>query len=171
MGMGLDIEAVLEGIKNGHSFATNAPILDLLVNDKFIPGDSCSVSDGKVDIRVRVQSAPWVSLNEVRIIINGERKLIFPVKPERQESLKFDENIVLRLDRDSTIIAEVLGKKSLYPVLQAKARDGLLENAVVPYALTNPVFVDVDGNARFDPPRTEKIELVEISGEKQIIER
>jgi hypothetical protein len=170
-GMGLDIEAVLEGIKKGHSFATNAPILDLLVNDDFIPGDSCSVSDGKVGVRVRVQSAPWVSVNEVRIIINGERKHIFPVKPERQDVLKFDENILLSLDSDSSIIAEVLGKQSLYPVLQAKARDGLLENALIPYALTNPVFVDVDGNGRFDPPRTEKINLVEISGEKKIIER
>jgi len=170
-GMGLDIEAVLEGIKNGHSFATNAPILDLLVNDKFTPGDSCSVSDGKVGVRVRVQSAPWVSVNEVRIIINGERKHIFPVKPERQDVLKFDENILLSLDRDSSIVGEVLGEKSLYPVLQTKSRDGLLENAILPYALTNPVFVDVDGNGRFDPPRTEKIDLIEITEEKKIIER
>jgi hypothetical protein len=129
------------------------------------------VPDGKVGIHVRVQSAPWVSVDEVRIIINGERKLIFPVRQESQEALKFDENIVLSLDRDSSIIAEALGKKSLYPVLQAKARDGLLENAILPYALTNPVFVDVDGNGRFDPPLTEKIELIEITGEKKIIER
>jgi hypothetical protein len=170
-GRDLNIAAILEGMKKGHSFATNSPLLDLLVNDNFIPGDSFSVTDGKVNIRVRVQSAPWVSVDEVRIIINGERKLIFPVRQEIQEVLKFDENIVLSLDRDSSIIAEALGKKSLYPVLQAKARDGLLENAVLPYALTNPVFVDVDGNGRFNPPLTEKMELIEITGEKKIIER
>jgi hypothetical protein len=170
-GKALDAMAVIEAIKKGHSFATNSPILELLAKEQFIPGELCSAADGNVDIHVRVQSAPWVSVDEVRIIINGERKLSFPVKSENRVPVRFDEDIVLTLDRDSTIIAEVLGNKSLYPVLQARSRDGLLENAVLPYALTNPVFVDVDGNGRFDPPNARKIELVEITGEKKIIER
>ncbi len=170
-GEALDAMAVIEAIKKGHSFATNSPILELLVEENFIPGELCSAAGGKIDIRVRVQSPPWVSVDEVRIIINGERKLVFPVRTESQIPMRFDEDIVLTLDRDSTIIAEVLGNKSLYPVLQARSRDGLLENAALPYALTNPVFVDVDGNGRFDPPNAQKIELVEITGEKKIIER
>lgn len=170
-GRSLDTKAVIEAIKKGHSFATNSPILELSVENKFIPGDICPAADGKVNIRVRVQCAPWVSVDEVRIIINGDRKLKFPVNTESVASEKFNKDIQLTLDRDSTIIAEVLGKKSLYPVLQASSRDGLPENAVLPYALTNPVFVDVDGNGVFDAPNPRKIELIEITGEKKIIER
>jgi hypothetical protein len=44
------------------------------------------------------------------------------------------------------------GRGSLYPVVQVRSRSGQLVDAVTPYALTNPVFVDVDGNGRFDPP-------------------
>lgn len=36
----------------------------------------------------------------------------------------------------------------------------LITDATIPYALTNPVFVDVDGNGKFDPPLLKKIESV-----------
>jgi hypothetical protein len=170
-GKDLDTEAVIQAIKKGHSFATNSPIVELLVNDHCIPGDSCPATDGKVKVHVKVRSAPWVSVDEVKILINGERKLVFPVKTENTHIVKFDEDIVLTLDRDATIIAEVVGKKSLYPVLQRASREGLLEDAAIPYALTNPVFVDVDGNGVYDPPLPHKIERVESKGKPNIIER
>jgi len=142
-----------------------------LVNEKFIPGDSCSVSDGKVHVHIKVQSSPWVSLDEVKILINGERELIFPIKSSSSDIVKYDKDIVLTLKRDATIIAEILGKNSLYPVVQRTSKDGLLENAVFPYALTNPVFVDVDGNGVFDPPLEHQIKHVEPAKEKKIIYR
>ena len=162
---------MIDAIKKGHSFASNSPIVELSVNENFIPGDSCSATGGKVNVHLKVQSASWVSVDEVKILINGERKLIFPVKAEDPSAVKFDKDIVLTLDRDVTIIAEVIGKKSLYPVVQRISEEGLLEDAVLPYALTNPVFVDVDGNGVFDPPLAHKIELVKPTGEKKIIER
>ena len=170
-GKDLDTRAVIDAIKKGHSFASNSPIVELSVNENFIPGDSCSATGGKVNVHLKVQSASWISVDEVKILINGERKLIFPVKAEDTSAVKFDKDIVLTLDRDVTIIAEVMGKKSLYPVVQAISEEGLLEDAVLPYALTNPVFVDVDGNGVFDPPLAHKIELVKPTGEKKIIER
>jgi hypothetical protein len=170
-GKGLDTRAVIEAIKKGHSFATNSPFVELSVNENFIPGDSFSASDGNMRVQIKVQSAPWVLLDEVKILINGERELIFPIKSSKSDIIKFDKDIVLTLERDATIIAEVLGRSSLYPVVQGTSRDGLLEDAVTPYALTNPVFVDVDGNGVFDPPFEHRIEQAEPSEEKKIIER
>jgi hypothetical protein len=170
-GRDLDTKAVIEAIKKGHSFASNSPIVELLVNNNFIPGDFCSTNGGKVNIHVKVQSAPWVSLDEVKILINGEREIVFPVKAKKTDIVKFEKDIVLTLDRDVTIIAEVLGKRSLYPVVQRISRDGLPEEAVLPYALTNPVFVDVDGNGSYDPPQTHRIERVKPKEDYKIIER
>jgi hypothetical protein len=170
-GRELDTKVIIEAIKKGHSFASNSPIVELLVNENFIPGDSCSVGDGKVKVHVKVQSAPWVSVDEVKILINGERKLVFPIKTEDTNTVKFDKDIVLTLEKDATIIAEIVGKKSLYPVVQRISKDGLLENAVTPYALTNPVFVDVDGNGAFDPPLPHKIDHVEKTEKAKIVER
>jgi hypothetical protein len=170
-GKDLNTTAVIEAIKKGHSFASNSPIVELSVNENFIPGDSCSINDGKVNVHVKVQSAPWVSVNEVKILINGERELVFPVKANNTDIIKFEKDIGLTLDNDATIIAEVAGKKSLYPVVQATSRDGFLKDAALPYALTNPVFLDVDGNGVFDPPLAHLIEQAEPAKEKKIIKR
>jgi hypothetical protein len=62
---------------------------------------------------------------------------------------------------------EVYSKRSLYPVHQRYSKTGLLEDAILPYAITNPVFIDVDGNGKFDPPQPGKIKLLsDIPGKK-----
>lgn len=151
-GKGLNTRALLDALKKGRAFVSNGPVVELRVNSAYGPGDSCTARDGKTDIRIRVEGAPWVSVHEVRLILNGERKLVFPVGPSGEELQKFDQSLSLDLDEDTSIAVEVMGQKSLFPVHQGRARGGLPENAVLPYALTNPVFVDVDGNGRFDPP-------------------
>lgn len=94
------------------------------------------------------------------MIINGERKIALPIKPQKESVVKFQDSIHLDLEKDAYIVVEILGKKSLYPVVQVKSEEGLPEDAILPYALTNPIFVDVDGNNRFDPPAQEKIRFV-----------
>ncbi len=156
----VDVPSLIQTMKKGHSFASNGPVVDFKINTTHVPGDSFTAKNGKVDIWLKVESAPWVSVDEVRLIVNGKRKIIFPVEASKDSVLKFFEQISLPLEKDSYIAAEVLGKKSLFPVHQARARHGLRENATLPYALTNPIFIDVDGNGRFDPPLPEDIQLI-----------
>jgi len=158
-GDNLNWNAIARSIKKGCSFSSNGPIVEFKVNGRYSSGDLITERNGKVDVWIKVQSAPWIAVDEVRIIVNGERKIIFPVKTEKEVIQKFADQIGLKLDRDSYIAVEVLGKESLFPVLQGTSRNGLLENAILPYALTNPVFIDVDGNGRYDSPLPRKIEL------------
>jgi hypothetical protein len=143
-GNDLDWPALAEAIKKGHSFTSNGPIVDFCINDRYKPGDRLTAANGQVDIRVKVECAPWIEVDEVRIIINGERKIVFPVDANDEAITKFDQQIGLNLEGDSFIVVEVFGEKSLYPVLQEANRG--YENAAFPYALTNPIFVDVDGS-------------------------
>ncbi len=167
-GDNLNWESLALAIRKGHSFSSNGPIVEFKVNGKYSSGNSFTARDGKVDVWIKVQSAPWIAVDEVRIIVNGERKIIFPVKTKKEFIPKFMEQIGLKLDRDSYIAIEILGKESLFPVLQRASDSGLLENAILPYALTNPVFIDVDGNGRFDPPLPRKIEFTsEIAKSKE----
>jgi hypothetical protein len=158
-GENLNLAALMKSIKKGRSFASNGPLVEFKMDGKYIPGDAFTSKDGKADIQITVQGAPWISVDEIRVIVNGERKIIFPVKTRENLIIKFTEEISLNLVKDSYIAVEVLGKKSLYPVVQRPSWSGKLEDAVLPYALTNPVFIDVDGNKRFDPPLPEKIKL------------
>ncbi len=170
----LDWNSLAHSIRKGRTFATNGPMIEFTVNTTYISGDTFTDKDGKVDVAIKVQSAPWIAVDEVRLIINGERRIIFPVNTPKEAILKFDMPSfgLTLLDGDSYIAVEVLGKESLYPVLQRSSWSGLSENATLPYALTNPVFIDVDGNGKFDPPLPEKIKLVpETELSKEIISR
>lgn len=167
----LNERTLFQTLKKGRSFTSNGPILEFKVNGNHISGDFFTAPRGNVNIWMEVRSAPWISVDEVRLIINGERKIVFPIQTHEDSIVKFSDDISLNLKKDSYIALEALGKKSLYPVLQARSRTGLLENATLPYALTNPVFVDVDGNGKFDPPLAEKIQLMDLSESKNIIQR
>ncbi|MCJ7579452.1 MAG: CehA/McbA family metallohydrolase, partial [Candidatus Aminicenantes bacterium] len=167
----LDVNSLLESLKNGHSFLSNGPIVDYTINKTHIPGDSFSSKDGKAAVWIQVQCTPWISISEVRLIINGERKLILPVTANAESIIQFSEEIGLTLSEDSYICVEVLGNQSLFPVLQARSSSGLLENATLPYALTNPIFIDVDGNGLFDAPNQGEIQLKELGKPKVMIQR
>lgn len=168
----LNWNALAGSIKKGHSFTSNGPIVEFKVNRKYVPGDSFTASKGKVEIGIKVQSAPWIAVDEVRLIKNGEREIIFPVKTKKEVIQKFTYRFDLRLENDSYIVVEVLGKDSLYPVLQRYSWNGLIQNAILPYALTNPIFIDVDGNGKFDPPLPERIKLLpNIPEPKELIQR
>jgi hypothetical protein len=155
----LDRGALIQALKKGRSFATNGPIVEFKVNGRYTSGDLVQANGGTVDIRLEVRSAPWVAVDEVRVFLNGERKMIFPVPASETAATRFEKDITLSLKEDAYICVEVLGKKTLFPVLQRPSRSGLLKDGTLPYALTNPVFVDVDGNAKFDPPFIEKIRV------------
>jgi hypothetical protein len=53
----------------------------------------------------------------------------------------------MKLARDAWVVVRVDGDKPLAPVV-----GDLKRFDVRPLALTNPVFLDVDGNGQYDPP-------------------
>ncbi len=168
----LDWPSLLQPLKKGRSFATNGPVIEFRVNGPSRPGDLLEAKAGKVDIHLEVRSAPWVDVAEVRLIFNGQRRIIFPVRAKETDILKLEQDISLTLKEDTFICIEAAGTKTLFPVLQETSTSGLLEDAAVPYALTNPVFIDVNGNGKFDPPLPEKIRLTdEPCGSHQKISR
>jgi hypothetical protein len=159
-----DREAFIAALKKGRSFVTNGPLVAFGVNGHQAPGDLVEAKAGKVDIFLRVWGAPWVDLDEVRLILNGQRRIVFPVQPVDSAIDKFEQEIRVSLTGDTSICIEAIGGKTLYPVLQQRSRTGSREAGTLPYALTNPIFVDVDGNGRFDAPLPERVRPVAESG-------
>jgi len=159
-----DREAFIAALKKGRSFVTNGPLVAFGVNGHQAPGDLVEAKAGKVDIFLRVWGAPWVDLDEVRLILNGQRRIVFPVQPVNSAIDKFEQEIRVSLTGDTSICIEAIGGKTLYPVLQQPSRTGSREAGTLPYALTNPIFVDVDGNGRFDAPLPERVRPVAESG-------
>ncbi len=156
LGEPADPAQLMRRIREGRSFASNGPILDFAVSGRYRPGDTLTAVDGEVAVGIEVWSAPWIEASAVRLYVNGEPRDV-AMRPIAHASARhLRGELALRLDRDAYLVAEVRGSRSLAPVVQ-RVSSG--EAGVLPYALTNPIFVDVDGNGAFDPPLPREIEL------------
>ncbi len=162
----IDVQQVLKAIRQGKCFASTGPLVDFRVNGQYTFGDTVSLTPGPVTLKLKVWSAPWIEVDEVRILSNGERRLILPVKEKRGDIVKMEEEVVLQIKEDTAVVVEVIGKTSLYPVLQQPSDSGRLRDAALPYAITNPIFIDTNGDGQYNHPWPGNIEEV-----KQDLER
>ncbi len=156
-GAGLDVGALIEAVKAGRSFVSTGPVVAVRANGRATFGDLLTAKNGRVDLDITVTAAPWMDVSEVRVVVNGLRREPVAVRARPGAVVKFRDRIRLTLERDAWIAVEVVGRASLYPLVQRRSGDGQAENAALPYALTNPIYVDVDGNGRSEPVWRDKV--------------
>jgi len=164
----LDWKSLARALKEGRAFVSNGPWVDFRVNGRHAPGDTLTERSGQIRLTVDVKSAPWISVDEVRVVVNGERKVVLPVEPRGGRRLDFSGEVCMSLKQDSFLAVEVAGNRTLYPVVQQASSSGTADDAALPYALTGPVFVDLDGNGRFDPPLKEKVRIKRPEGDTSL---
>jgi len=164
---------IVRAMKSQDAMLTNGPLLFVQANGKGM-GETAAASGGKVTLTVEATAASWIDLTEVTIIVNG--KTVETLRKTREELARFD--IEIPVTRDSFIIVEARGDRSMWPIvtpleipsIQIGDAVGSLASAfgidfdtfknlkpnqvgtVKPYAFTNPIYVDTDGNGKFDAP-------------------
>jgi hypothetical protein len=111
------------------------------------PGDEVAATDGKASLIVRVQCPNWFDVDRVQVFVNGaaDPKLNFTREstPEAFSGsvVKFDREIPLSFSGDAHVIVATIGERSgLGHVM------GIEHAKTPPVAVTNPIYVDVDGN-------------------------
>ncbi len=133
------------GLRAGDASLTSGPFLRFTVNGQR-PG---SVARGdQVSVSVELQAPSFVPVDEVRIIANRRivRRLPVTVRPVlgvvRQSWV-----VPVSLSRDAWIVARTVARAPLH--------DGLVGAPLLPMAslaLVNPVYVDADGDGRYQAP-------------------
>lgn len=138
----------------GHIVMSTGPFLSVTgvsrSSDRIaIPGDDLSARDGKMILDVQVQCPNWLDVNRVQVFVNGrpaeQHNYTRKNAPERfgksNEVTKFSAQIELALDGDAHVIVATIGEgMSMEKVM------GEQYGKVPPIAVSNPIFVDVDGN-------------------------
>jgi hypothetical protein len=153
----IDVAALEAALKSGRSFVSNGPIISVKANGKATFGDLVAARKGRVDLDIAVTGAPWLDVSEVRLVIDGQRREPLPLAGADGGTIKFRGRVRVETPRDGWIAVEVRGSRSLFPVVQQRAGDGTPNEAALPYALTNPIFVDANGDGRCDPVWPEKV--------------
>ena len=159
-GRELDAAALFDAVRTGRSFVSNGPVVEVRANRRATFGDTVKArKGGRVDLDITVTGAPWLDVSEVRLVVDGDRRPALPMKGAGKRSVKFRDRVRVEFARDGWVAVEVVGRRSLFPLIQQRSRDGSMEAAALPYALTNPIFVDADGDGRSDPVWPEKIAI------------
>ncbi|AGA28656.1 CehA/McbA family metallohydrolase [Singulisphaera acidiphila] len=143
---------VVHAAERGNLVMTSGPFLEVELRAEggagaaAIPGNDLSAPGGEAMLKVRVQCPNWFDVDRVQVFLNGHpsESLNFTREsaPGRFSDgvLKFEQEIPLRLDRDTHVVVAAIGERStLGPVMGPDhAKDK-------PVAVSNPIFVDVDG--------------------------
>lgn len=137
--------AVAAAVKQRHCFFTTGPFVEMSVGSTKI-GDVAPAPDGKIRVEIKVQAAPWVSVSRVTLFVDGVIVERWDVH-ETDDAVRLREGHDIAVSRDAFVVARVDGDKPLSPVV-----GDMNTYRVLPFALTNPIFLDVDGNGRYDPP-------------------
>jgi hypothetical protein len=125
----------MQSLRKGRSYGSTGPFVTAHLDDAGM-GDLHRGSSGT--LHVKVDAAPWVPVNEWRAYVNGELVHRAPISAGGEASLP------LVFPSDAFVTVEVQGPA-----------EGLYRHVLpdfTPFAFTNPIFVDSDGNGRFDAP-------------------
>lgn len=146
---------VVHACERGNIVMTTGPFLEVSLRNsdgkEASPGDDLSCPAGEASLSVKVQCPNWFDIDRIQVFLNGrpEKSLNFTREstPERfsEDTVKFDQEIPVKFEKDTHILVVAIGEHSaLGPVM------GPSYGRVHPVAVSNPVYVDVDGKG-FQP--------------------
>ncbi|MCG8591892.1 MAG: CehA/McbA family metallohydrolase [Proteobacteria bacterium] len=132
---GFDRDAFVAALRAGRAYGTTGPILSVRLGEAG-PGQRYAGETGR--LHVRAQAAPWVPVDRVRVYVNGD-----PV-----ESSALSPGVAVEFPlvfaADAFVTVEVEGEPGeLYRIAAPGFR---------PFAFSNPIFVDADGDGEWTPP-------------------
>lgn len=140
IGAGFDLAAFDESVREGRMLGTNGPVLEVSMGGR-TPSLTPFAASGE-PLRVRVTAAPWVPIDEVRILVNGE--VVETLQPDVVPRDPFGTADLERLD---TTVDLDLPSGDAWIVVEAGAR--LVENADLD-CNGIPDTGDNDGNGKID---------------------
>jgi len=165
---GFDRDDVIDAIRAHRAITTNGPLLELPVGQG-TTGDT--VTGPQTQARVRVRTASWDKVDRVIVYVNG--LIVLDQAIPITDGDDYEVMVPLALTRDSWVVAEVTGSVNMFPVvtpvefppLEASVLITALSSGldlsslplasplvpdtthvVTPYAITNPIWIDLDGN-------------------------
>ena len=143
----LDHEEIVRNSKAGRMMITNGPFLEVTTSDG-LPIGSSVISEGFIDLKVRVQTPNWLEIDRVQVLVNGRQPEQYNFKKSeipgmfRDGVVHFDETIRVLLQQDAHLIVVAIGEESNIEKGWGLNPYGEMH----PVAYTNPIYVDVDGN-------------------------
>jgi hypothetical protein len=140
----IDAVEIAHQVKDGRVIMSNGPFMKVLINNE-LPGSNIKAIGGNVNVNIEILTAKWCKVNTVQLIINGRADSTLKFTKANNPAMfsntvkAFKADITVKLKSDAHIIVLAYGQNETVGLVEG-------DNRLRPIALSNPVFVDVDGN-------------------------
>jgi hypothetical protein len=134
------VEQVSRALRAGQAVVSNGPFVTTLAEGRAGPGDFLPANHGRVSLRVDVRAPPWMDVRRADVFVNGERVASVPARGTT-DAVRIDWRTSLRIAKDSWIVVVARGDRPMQRVMP--------NTQAAPFAFTNPIFVDADGDGVF----------------------
>ncbi len=145
-----DVDTLLDNLKAQHAVKVCGPFVELWALDG--QGGTAAMGDtitrtsaaGDLRVRVRIQAPPFVQTARLILVVNGGDEVIMdlPDPGSPPAAVRLDQEIDIPWDGgDAWIVAIVQGDQPMWPLTSQKAN-----------SVTNPVYVDRDGDGTWTAP-------------------
>ena len=127
----LDIHLWLSSLKQGHTFATNGPLLGFTLGGRAL-GDELRLPAGENKVKFTTWLRSIVPVDHLELICNGRVTRELKLSGDREGA---DIEDTVPLSQSGWCLLRAWSDKAEYPVLDD-----------YPYATTSPIYVQVDGS-------------------------
>ena len=134
----IPIKEICDTVKNGQVVTTFGPFVTFTVNGAGM-GETVTAERAAVQLTTTIQAADWIDVDRVLVIVDGDVVETIPV-PDSREIVRLVDTRKIPVRTDGWISLRVEGDESLAPIVPDKVRP------VLPIAITNPVYIDADGD-------------------------
>jgi len=149
------LDPLLTALRSGAAVASTGPLLDVAVNGVG-PGGLVSGPAATVSITISLYGADWVPVDEVRVVVNGAVQVV-PMTSFTASTSDFLlrtatlSGIAMPAGKDAWVVVEAGVPLATTGAYRAGTPWNKIMKGIYPIAVTNPVFVDVDGGG-YTPP-------------------
>lgn len=138
-------QQLVDAIAQGRVVIGAGAFVEALVNQEAGPGQMVKDTDGTVFVTVKVQSPPKIDVQYAKVYVNCDQvATIAATNPG--DTVKIVSGVELSLWQDSHIVVAAFGYGDMPLGFTNYSPEGR------PRGITNPIFVDVDGDGVFTPP-------------------
>jgi len=142
----VSLAELAKAVKGQQVVVSGGPFVTVSVGGKGM-GEVADAT-AKATLKVKVQAPTWMPADALHVIVGGvevhtvtlDASTVDPTNPV----VRYDNELELAPSQDSWVVVLVTGKGTLDPVSRNDE----------PFALTNPIYLDVDGNKVYDPPKS-----------------